>query len=428
MLSQQSTASSGPPCPPSAPPSATSPPLLPTLFAARPDLLDGLFNRGNQRRATSSRPSPAHRRVRHALLVNPGRPPRRVLARIAHKHASLGITDDQYPIVHEHLFAAIAEVLGDAVTPEVAAAWDEVYWLMADALIAIEERLYAAAGVADGDVWRAWRSPSGSQESADAVVLRARARPTAARCRRSGPASTSRVQVRLPDGARQIRQYSLSGAPAPTSGDHRQAGPRRRRAPRRRGVQPPARTTSGGRRAERLGPFGDLVLDRTATPRCCWPPPASASPRCSRCWTTWPTTGAPARCCVRARRPLRPPTTRCAPTRGLTQQAARRRRRLLVRGRRSAGTPRRPDGPDRASAIAPGTDAYLCGPLPFMRAVRAQLIARGVRRRHPLRGVRPRPVARAARTGPRLSPVHLQRIAERGTCGKPPVLPHNRGP
>jgi nitric oxide dioxygenase len=29
-------------------------------------------------------------------------------------------------------------------------------------------------------------------------------------------------------------------------------------------------------------------------------------------------------------------------------------------------------------ALAPGTRAYLCGPLPFMRAVRTQLIAKGV--------------------------------------------------
>lgn len=29
-------------------------------------------------------------------------------------------------------------------------------------------------------------------------------------------------------------------------------------------------------------------------------------------------------------------------------------------------------------AIAPGTHAYLCGPLPFMRAVRTQLLAKGV--------------------------------------------------
>ena len=78
-----------------------------------------------------------------------------MLSRITHKHASLGITEDQYAIVHEYLFAAIVEILGDAVTPEVAAAWDEVYWQMADAMIAIEKELYAATGVADGDVWRA---------------------------------------------------------------------------------------------------------------------------------------------------------------------------------------------------------------------------------------------------------------------------------
>jgi ferredoxin-NADP reductase len=38
-------------------------------------------------------------------------------------------------------------VLGDAVTPEVAAAWDEVYWLFATQLVAEEARLYAAAHV-----------------------------------------------------------------------------------------------------------------------------------------------------------------------------------------------------------------------------------------------------------------------------------------
>jgi hypothetical protein len=48
------------------------------------------------------------------------------------KHASLGVTREQYAIVHEHLFAAIVQVLAEARTPEVAAAWDELYWQMAD--------------------------------------------------------------------------------------------------------------------------------------------------------------------------------------------------------------------------------------------------------------------------------------------------------
>jgi len=41
------------------------------------------------------------------------------------------------------------------VTPQVAAAWDELYWAMAEALISIERGLYTTAGVTPGDVWRA---------------------------------------------------------------------------------------------------------------------------------------------------------------------------------------------------------------------------------------------------------------------------------
>lgn len=57
-----------------------------------------------------------------------------VLDRVAHKHASLGVVAPQYDVVYEHLFAAIAEKLGDAITPEIGAAWTELYWLMANEL------------------------------------------------------------------------------------------------------------------------------------------------------------------------------------------------------------------------------------------------------------------------------------------------------
>ena len=51
--------------------------------------------------------------------------------------------------------AAIVEVLGeDAVTAEVAAAWDAVYWHMARTLISFEREMYADAGVEAGDVFR----------------------------------------------------------------------------------------------------------------------------------------------------------------------------------------------------------------------------------------------------------------------------------
>ena len=118
------------------------------MFADHPELLDGTCSTGATRpTATSARrspdPSPPSPRPARRTPTS-GRT--RMLSRIAHKHASLGITPDQYAIVHKYLFGAIAEVLGDAVTPEVAAAWDEVYWLMANALIALEARLYDERG------------------------------------------------------------------------------------------------------------------------------------------------------------------------------------------------------------------------------------------------------------------------------------------
>ena len=140
------------------------------MFAAHPELERDLFNRGNQAQGDQQSALAGAIAMYATLLVaDDGRDPVEVLARIAHKHASLGITEDQYPIVHEHLFAAIVEVLGDAVTPEVASAWDEVYWHMAGALVTIEKRLYADTGVADGDVWRTLVVRRRLQESPDTV-------------------------------------------------------------------------------------------------------------------------------------------------------------------------------------------------------------------------------------------------------------------
>jgi nitric oxide dioxygenase len=186
------------------------------LFAAHPELERDLFNRGNQAQGDQQRALAGAIAAYATLLVTEGGPdPRAVLTRIAHKHASLGITEDQYPIVHEHLFAAIVEVLGDAVTPEVAAAWDEVYWHMADSLISIERELYARAGVADGDVWRTLVVRRRVQESPDTVSFTL-ATADGSPLPESRPGQYISVAVRLPDGARQIRQYSLTGASEPS--------------------------------------------------------------------------------------------------------------------------------------------------------------------------------------------------------------------
>lgn len=180
------------------------------MFTARPDLLADLFNRGNQAQGEQQKALAGAIAAYASLLVSEDAPNiDAMMSRIANKHASLGITEDQYPIVYEHLFAAIGEVLGDAATPEVVEAWTEVYWDMADALIKAERELYARHDVAPGDVWRDLVVTRRRQESPNTVSL-VLSRPDSGVLPQAQPGQYVSVQVQLPDGARQIRQYSLT--------------------------------------------------------------------------------------------------------------------------------------------------------------------------------------------------------------------------
>ncbi len=343
------------------------------MFAARPELLRDLFNRGNQAAGTQRQALAGSIAAFAAhLLDHPDDRPDAMLSRIAHKHASLGVTPDQYAIVHEHLFAAIAEVLGDAVTPEVAAAWDEVYWLMANALTAVEKRLYEERG---GAAWRPWEVVERVAETADVVTFRLRP-ADGGPVRDFRPGQYVSVRVPLADGARQIRQYSLSGAPG--------AGLRQFSVKRvHDGTAPDGEVSSTSTRASASATSWSCRR-RTGT----W------------CWT--PTTTPAA---ARVRRDRRDPARRDAraPRRfGAPRPGHRRARRPLpadhaLRTDHEAYAAKLPDATVRfwyeqdapAGAgtgyvdltdvpVAPGTRAYLCGPLPFMRTVRRQLIAKGV--------------------------------------------------
>ncbi|MFF4831380.1 globin domain-containing protein [Streptomyces sp. NPDC001315] len=344
------------------------------LFAARPELLRDLFNRGNQAAGTQ-RQALAGSIAAFAthLLAHPDRRPDALLGRIAHKHASLGVTPEQYAIVHEHLFAAIADVLGEAVTPEVAAAWDEVYWLMANALIAIEKRLYEESREPGR---RDWEVVERVTETADVVTFRLR--PVD-----GGPVPAFRagqyvsLQVELPDGARQIRQYSLSGAPDATlrqisvkrvSGD---AGPEGEVSNHLH-----ARVREGSV-LQLSAPYGDLVLDDAAgTPLLLASAGIGVTPMISML-AQLADTGHPA------------PITVVHGDRSPADHALRDDHEAYAaklpdasahfwyeEHATGAGRPGLVDLTDLA--VPSGTRAYLCGPLPFMRAMRTQLIEKGV--------------------------------------------------
>lgn len=77
------------------------------LFAAHPNLLDNLFNRTHQKSGEQPQALAGSIAAFARLQLEPDvRRQRFILDRIAHKHASLGVTAEQYVVVHEHLFAA----------------------------------------------------------------------------------------------------------------------------------------------------------------------------------------------------------------------------------------------------------------------------------------------------------------------------------
>lgn len=189
--------------------------FYPRMFAERPDLLR-VFNQGNQATGEQSRALAASVVAYAVHLIDPQAPSfDHVMTRIAHKHLSLGIRPEQYAIVGHHLLAAVAEVLGDAVTPQVAEAWAEVYWLFATQLVAEESRLYQQAGIDPAHPLRVYRVVRRIEETADVVSLvlspaDGEPLPTIA------PGQYVSVFVDLPDGSRQPRQYTVSSTASET--------------------------------------------------------------------------------------------------------------------------------------------------------------------------------------------------------------------
>lgn len=348
------------------------------LFEDHPDLLKNLFNRTNQvSGAQREALAGAVAAFATVLVERPGERPDAVLSRIAHKHASLGITPDQYTIVGRHLMAAVGEVLGDAVTPQIAAAWEEVYWLMANALIALEARLYAQAQVAEGDVWRTLEIAERHEESAHAVSLVLR-RPDGLPLPPFRPGQYVGVRVRLPDGARQIRQYSLSSAPGQKT--WRITVKREHRAD---GSVPDGEVSSRLHAHARVGdaldaslPFGDLVLPEGDGPLLLASAGIGVTPMLSM---------------------LDHLALASSPRRVVVVHADRSPADHVHRDEQAELVGRLPHaslhrwyesgaadltGPGVSAGRADldgldlpsGTTAYLCGPLPFMRAVRGQLL------------------------------------------------------
>lgn len=183
------------------------------LFQAHPELKN-VFNMAHQERGQQQQ---ALARAVYAYAANIENPESlaAVLKNIAHKHASLDVRPDQYPIVGEHLLGAIKDVLGAAATDEILSAWAQAYQNLADTLIRMENGLRDESARRAGG-WVSWRSFVVRDKRPESDVITsfvlepADGDPVA----NFEPGQYISIAVQVPElGLQQIRQYSLSDAP-----------------------------------------------------------------------------------------------------------------------------------------------------------------------------------------------------------------------
>lgn len=177
------------------------------MFTARPDLMDGMFSRSSQLEGTQPKALAGSIAVFASyILENPNKYPDEVLSRVAHKHAALGLREEEYPTVYKYLFEAIAANLGDILTPEIAEAWTEVYWLMADALIKLEKGLYASQA---NDVMFAPFAVVDREETGENVVVFTLEPANAVKMTDAIAGQYVSIITKARDGLRQPRQFTL---------------------------------------------------------------------------------------------------------------------------------------------------------------------------------------------------------------------------
>ncbi|MUT68729.1 NO-inducible flavohemoprotein [Paenibacillus sp. NEAU-GSW1] len=113
------------------------------MFADYPELLN-IFNHANQKqgRQQTALANTVYAAAQHIDRLEAILP---AVKGIAHKHRSLGVKAEHYPIVGKYLLKAIKDTLGDAATDDILQAWGEAYGVIADVFISVEAEMYATA-------------------------------------------------------------------------------------------------------------------------------------------------------------------------------------------------------------------------------------------------------------------------------------------
>ncbi|MFG6665721.1 NO-inducible flavohemoprotein [Halomonas sp. HNIBRBA4712] len=185
--------------------------FYPLMFERYPEV-KVLFNEVHQQNGSQPRALAGAVLAYVQLRGNPAKA-RAALDVVVSKHVSLNILPEHYPIVGECLMAAIGEVLGDALTPEIANAWGALYGELAALLIDLEDQRYREFERRPGG-WRGARRFRIARTRQESAVIRSfvfepeDGGPVAAH----EPGQYIGVRVMI-DGEPVYRHYSLSDLP-----------------------------------------------------------------------------------------------------------------------------------------------------------------------------------------------------------------------
>lgn len=183
------------------------------MFAANPELLH-IFNHANQ---SQGRQQTALANVVYAAALHIDKLETILPAvkQIAHKHRSLGVKAEHYPIVGQNLLLAIKDVLGDAATEEILQAWAGAYQVIANVFIDVENEMYKQSEMQKGG-WAGYRAFQVERKVKESDVITSfyLVPQDGGAIASFEPGQYISVKMEIPgETYTHIRQYSLSDAP-----------------------------------------------------------------------------------------------------------------------------------------------------------------------------------------------------------------------
>jgi nitric oxide dioxygenase len=173
-----------------------------------------LFNQSHQGEAGSQPHALAAAILAYARNIDRLQVLAPAVERIAQKHAGLNILPEHYPHVAEALLGAIGDVLGEAATPDILAAWGEAYWFLAEILIGREAQIYRDMAEAVGGWTGSRRFVVERRERESEVITSFYLRPEDGKpVMRHRPGQYLTFQLDIPGHPPLKRNYSISSAP-----------------------------------------------------------------------------------------------------------------------------------------------------------------------------------------------------------------------